>query len=93
MDGKKVPLNEGMVSVKKYQKTFHGEEIIPSIIKFFFAFTIYEKECETIYEEVDGKEDTLNKVIVSMKKYQKTFHVEEIIPSIIEFVRMMKERL
>jgi hypothetical protein len=34
--------------------------------------------------EVDGKPVTLTKDMVSVKKYQKTFHVEEIIPSVIE---------
>ena len=34
--------------------------------------------------EVDGKTVTLNKDMISVKKYQKTFHVEEIIPSVIE---------
>merc|ERR1711970_644760 len=34
--------------------------------------------------EVDGKAVSLTKDMVSVKKYQKTFHVEEIIPSVIE---------
>ena len=34
--------------------------------------------------EVDGKGVTLTKDMISVKKYQKTFHVEEIIPSVIE---------
>merc|ERR1719154_294920 len=34
--------------------------------------------------QVDGKPITLTKDMVSVKKYQKTFHVEEIIPSVIE---------
>jgi len=34
--------------------------------------------------EVDGKPVSLTKDMISVKKYQKTFHVEEIIPSVIE---------
>merc|ERR1719483_669758 len=34
--------------------------------------------------DVDGKQVTLNKDMITVKKYQKTFHVEEIIPSVIE---------
>jgi len=34
--------------------------------------------------DVDGKPVTLTKDMISVKKYQKTFHVEEIIPSVIE---------
>ena len=32
LDGKKVTLSKDMIAVKKYQKTFHVEEIIPSVI-------------------------------------------------------------
>merc|ERR1711892_876738 len=34
--------------------------------------------------DLDGKQVTLNKDMITVKKYQKTFHVEEIIPSVIE---------
>eukprot|EP00092_Neocalanus_flemingeri_P090008 GFUD01113981.1.p1 GENE.GFUD01113981.1~~GFUD01113981.1.p1 ORF type:complete len:734 (-),score=207.23 GFUD01113981.1:366-2567(-) len=37
MDGKPVLLSKDMVSVKKYQKTFHVEEIIPSVIEPSFG--------------------------------------------------------
>merc|ERR1712179_353659 len=37
LDGKKVTLSKDMISVKKYQKTFHVEEIIPSVIEPSFG--------------------------------------------------------
>ena len=37
LDGKKVTLSKDMITVKKYQKTFHVEEIIPSVIEPSFG--------------------------------------------------------
>merc|ERR1711970_263153 len=37
LDGKKVTLSKDMISVKKYQKPFHVEEIIPSVIEPSFG--------------------------------------------------------
>merc|ERR1712179_619679 len=37
LDGKKVTLSRDMITVKKYQKTFHVEEIIPSVIEPSFG--------------------------------------------------------
>ena len=37
LDGKKVTLSQDMITAKKYQKTFHVEEIIPSVIEPSFG--------------------------------------------------------
>ena len=56
-DGKAIELTKDMISVKKHQKTFHVEEIIPSVIEPSFGvgrvmyaifehnFKVYIKQC------------------------------------------------
>ena len=53
VDGKKVTLSKDMISVKKYQKTFHVEEIIPSVIEPSFGvgrvmYAIFEHNFKVI---------------------------------------------
>ena len=58
VDGKAVTLTKDMVSVKKYQKTYHVEEIIPSVIEPSFGigrvmYAIFEHNFKVFLESLD----------------------------------------